>query len=179
MQQSTQGAELNSEATLNCNGKEFKCINATHYQPCSLTERSGQQPLWTINGVTLRCAAGKSCDDQSAEFCGIAARTIQPVDQPAQIPVEVTIIEEPINVEQAVIAAVESIVAPAKSLPVEQPAAIPAAAEPVVAPVVVPVDVAAPVEQQQRLVPAAPTTETIVASSTEQGNYSYRKTLND
>lgn len=116
---------MNSEATLNCNGKEFKCINATHYQPCSLTERIGQKPLYTINGVVLPCAQGKSCDEASSFGCAAVARTAQPIDQPSQIPVQVTIVHEPVKQEApAVVAAVvESIAAPAKSLPDEQPAA--------------------------------------------------------
>lgn len=116
---------MNSEATLNCNGKEFKCINATHYQPCSLTERSGQKPQYTINGIVLSCAQGKSCDEASSFGCGAVARTAQPIAQPSQIPVQVTIVHEPMKQEApAVVAAVvESIVAPAKSLPAEQPAA--------------------------------------------------------
>lgn len=129
---------MNSAATLNCNGREFKCINATHYQPCSLTQRSGQQPQYTINGVVLPCAQGKSCDEASAFGCAAVARTAQPIDQPSQIPVQVTIVHEPVKqAAPAVVAAVvESVAAPAKALPAEQPASandvVPA--DPVVAP---------------------------------------------
>lgn len=95
MQQSTQAAELNSESTLNCNGKDFKCVNSTHYQPCSLTERSGQTPQYLINGETLACLDGNSCSDENTVNCAVA-RTVQPVnnDQLSQIPVEVTVVNE-------------------------------------------------------------------------------------
>lgn len=156
LQQSTHGAELNSEATLNCNGKEFKCINSTHYQPCSLTERSGQQPQWTINGVILPCAKEKSCDDESSFGCGNVARDAQPVIQPSQIPVEVTVVQKPVKVEVPVVAAVEEIAAPAKALPVEEPAVASVAT----------LVTAAPVEQQR---PAELVTGNVTAPSTEQG----------
>jgi len=137
LQQSTQGAELNSEATLNCQGKEFKCVNSTHYQPCSLTERSGLEPQWTINGVVLPCLAGQQCSDESAINCA-AARVAQPIENevPSQIPVEVTVVQEPVAVAAvaAVEAPVESIVSPAKSLPAEEAAEKPAAVEAAPAP---------------------------------------------
>lgn len=134
LQQSTQGAELNSEATLNCLGKEFKCVNSTHYQTCSLTERSGQQPQWTINGVILPCVAGQECSDESTINCA-AARVVQPIENEvqSQIPVEVTVAQEPV-VAVAVEAPVESVATPAKSLPAEEVMAEAPAA--VVAPVV-------------------------------------------
>lgn len=128
MQQSTQGAELNSEATLNCNGKDFKCVNSTHYQACSLTERSGQEPQYMINGVVLPCTVGQSCNDENAVNCAVG-RTAQPVDtKPAvQIPVEVTVVKE----QPALAVEKPSETAPAKSLlaadldkPMDKPAAI-------------------------------------------------------
>lgn len=113
MQQSTQGAELNSEATLNCKGKDFKCVDLTHYQSCSLTERTGQESQWTINGVVFPCLAGQSCSDDSQFSCGVA-RTVPSSDEPIQIPVEITIVSEPIVKP-------EEETAPAKSLPVDEP----------------------------------------------------------
>lgn len=60
---------MNSEATLNCNGKEFKCVNSTHYQSCSLTERVGKESQWIINGAILPCLAGQECNDVNAISC--------------------------------------------------------------------------------------------------------------
>lgn len=96
MQQSSQGAELNSEATLNCNGNDFKCVNLTHYQPCSLTERKGHEPQWTINGVVLPCLIGQPCNDEKSDSCAVS-RPVQSIERetPAQIPVKVTVVQEP------------------------------------------------------------------------------------
>lgn len=106
VQQSTQGAELNSEATLNCNGKEFKCVNVTHYQACSLTERTGQEPQYTINGVVLPCSAEIPCNDESSVGCAAVARTV---------PVETVATAEAVPVVAAVVAAVPAESVPAKS----------------------------------------------------------------
>lgn len=106
---------MNSEATLNCNGKEFKCVNSTHYQPCSLTERSGQQPQYMINGNVLPCVAGKMCSDESVTCCGSLT----------EIPVKV----ETAAKEDAPAAEGMSVPSsPLKSLAVEEPAAAPVAA---------------------------------------------------
>lgn len=83
---------MNSEATLNCNGKEFKCVNATHYQPCSLVERSGAEPMYTINGVILPCLNDQKCNDQTAVNCAIASRTIESENIPV---VPVVVANEP------------------------------------------------------------------------------------
>lgn len=123
---------MNSEATLNCKGKEFKCVNSTHFQSCSLMERSGLEPQWMINGVVLPCLAGQECSDESAINCA-AARIAQPIENEvqSQIPVEVAIVQEPVLVaiEQQPIAPV--VASPAKSLPTEDAAPEkPAAATP-------------------------------------------------
>lgn len=121
LQQSTHGAELNSEATLNCNGKDFKCINSTHYQPCSLTERKGLPPQYMINGVTLPCLSGQLCNDENTVNCAVA-RTAVPVDQkkqPVQIPVEVTV-----EKEQPALAAEKPSEAAVKTLAAEKPSEV-------------------------------------------------------
>lgn len=123
MQQLTQGAELNSEATLNCNGKEFKCFNSTHFQSCSLTERSGQQPQWTINGIIMPCSAGQLCSDEIALGCVSVGRIAEPLKILTQIPVQVTVEKElPVEIEAPVEAQVELVPSPAKSLPAKEPA---------------------------------------------------------
>lgn len=69
MQQSN-AAELNNEASLDCNGKEFKCMNQTHFQLCSPNESKGLG-LTTIDGVIETCVAGQKCNDQSTKHCGV------------------------------------------------------------------------------------------------------------
>lgn len=69
MQQSN-AAELNSETSLNCNGKEFKCVNQTHFQLCS-PSGVGDEKLTTIDGVIETCIAGQKCDDLSPTSCGV------------------------------------------------------------------------------------------------------------
>lgn len=69
---------MNSEATLNCNGKEFKCVNVTHYQPCSLAERVGQESQYIINGEILPCASEVRCNDEDSVGCALA-RSIQSI----------------------------------------------------------------------------------------------------
>lgn len=126
--QYSQAAELNSESTLNCNGKDFKCVNSTHYQPCSLVERNGQPPQYSINGVVLPCSPGNSCNDENVVNCAVQRQSVQAVANPvapSQIPVKVTVE----NDATAVIADVEKSnkselvsngAAPAKSLPVDE-----------------------------------------------------------
>lgn len=128
--QYSQAAELNSEATLNCNGKDFKCVNSTHYQPCSLIERNGQPPHYSINGVVLQCSPGNSCNDEHIVNCAVQRKSVQAVANPvapSEIPVKVTVeddasvviteVEKPIKAE-----AVSNGAAPAKSLPVDEEA---------------------------------------------------------
>lgn len=174
MQQSTQGAELNSEATLNCNGNDFKCVNLTHYQPCSLTERKGQEPQWTINGIVLPCLIGQPCNDEKSVSCAVS-RPVLSIERetPSQIPVKVTVVQEP-----AVNGAKVSEVIPNKILPAEPNSAPPTEhKKPVASPIEHKKPMASPIEHKKTMalpmehkkVVAATTEhhEKIVASSTE------------
>lgn len=67
--QQSNAADLNSESSLNCNGKEFKCVNQTHFQLCSPNGEKGEG-LTTIDGVIESCIAGQKCDDKSLTHCG-------------------------------------------------------------------------------------------------------------
>lgn len=95
-----------------------------------MTERSGQPAQWTINGVVLPCLVGQACSDDSTMCCGVA-RTVQSANEPAQIPVEVTVVQELVSKPD------EKENVPAKSLPEEQ--AAPAVASVTVAPEAVPI----------------------------------------
>lgn len=59
-----------------------------------MTERTGQEPLYTINNVVLPCAAQQKCSDESTVSCAVS-RTVETVATPAeptvvvQVPVEV------------------------------------------------------------------------------------------
>lgn len=68
--QQSNAADLNSETSLNCNGKEFKCVNQTHFQLCSPNGNVGEG-LTTIDGVVESCIAGQKCDDGSLTHCGV------------------------------------------------------------------------------------------------------------
>lgn len=133
-------AELNSEATLNCNGKDFKCVNSTHYQSCSLVERNGQPPQYIISGVILPCSRGVPCNDQNTVNCAVQRQSVQDAVNavPSEIPVKVTTVEDDAPVAVDAVKSVEPEVvtnndaSPAKSLPVdpvETPAAEPNAAK--------------------------------------------------
>lgn len=63
------GAELSGDSTLTCFGKNFKCINATHYQRCSFTARAGQFAVMSLSGVPEKCLNDRYCDTQSAIPC--------------------------------------------------------------------------------------------------------------
>lgn len=124
--QYSQTAELNSEATLNCNGKDFKCVNSTHYQSCSLVERNGQPPQYSISGVVLPCSSGVACNDENTVNCAVQRQqSVQEVvnSAPSEIPVKVTVVDDtPVAVDA--VKSVEPEVVPndasaAKSLPVE------------------------------------------------------------
>lgn len=68
--QHSNAADLNSETSLNCNGKEFKCVNQTHFQLCSPNGNVGEG-LTSIDGVVESCIAGQKCDDGSLTHCGV------------------------------------------------------------------------------------------------------------
>lgn len=124
--QYSQAAELNSEATLNCNGKDFKCVNSTHYQPCSLVERNGQPAQYFKNDEVLQCSPGNPCNDENTVNCAVQRQSVQAAASPvapSQIPVKVTVESD----APVVVAAdaersdvVSNVAAPAKSLPVEE-----------------------------------------------------------
>lgn len=60
---------MNSESNLNCYGKEFKCVNQTHFRFCS---QNGEEDggLTTIDGVIESCRHGRKCSDKSPTHCG-------------------------------------------------------------------------------------------------------------
>lgn len=120
--QYSQAAELNSEATLNCNGKDFKCVNSTHYQPCSLIERNGQPAQYFKNGEVLQCSPGNPCNDENTVNCNVQRQAVQAVADPvaaSQIPVKVTVESDAPVAIADVEKSVSNVAAPAKSLPVE------------------------------------------------------------
>lgn len=130
---------MNSEATLNCNGKDFKCVNSTHYQSCSLTQRNGQQAQWMINGVVLPCLAGQTCSEQDTVCCSVV-RTVKLADELTQIPVEVTVVQEFVS-------------KPAEKVPSKS---LPEVKAPVIAPVAVKSDVVPTVSSSENsVVPSA------------------------
>lgn len=68
--QQSNAADLSRDSNLDCNGKEFKCVNQTHFQLCS-TNGDSSVGSTTIDGVIESCIAGQTCDDQSAAHCGV------------------------------------------------------------------------------------------------------------
>lgn len=124
--QYSEAAELNSEATLNCNGKDFKCVNSTHYQPCSLVERNGQPPQYSINGVILPCSPGVACNDENTVNCAVQRQAVPVAENsaPSEIPVKVTVEDDaPVavaDVEKSLEPeTVSNDAIPAKSLPLD------------------------------------------------------------
>lgn len=74
--QSTRSAEITTEPSVNeCGGKQFKCLNATHYQTCISTERLGAVPLVTLSEQVEACLEGRACDEKGLESC--AAQLLQ------------------------------------------------------------------------------------------------------
>lgn len=67
--QQCNAADLNNKSSLNCYGKDFKCVNQTHFQLCS---RSGEEGsgLTTIDSKIELCIAGQKCDDSNPTHCG-------------------------------------------------------------------------------------------------------------
>lgn len=53
-----------------CNGREFKCLNATHYQKCVSIDRIGASPLLTLSDKVLTCLEGLTCDEKGDDNCG-------------------------------------------------------------------------------------------------------------
>lgn len=104
-----------------------------------MTERSGQEPQWTINADVLPCLTEQLCNEESSLGCAVAIRAVQENEIQQQIPVEVTIVQEPV---------VESIAL--KGLPVEDA-------------------VAAVVEAAAPVVPAVEALPAAVVPATEQG----------
>lgn len=125
---------MNSEATLNCNGKEFKCVNNTHYQPCSLTERAGQESQYMINGEILPCASAVHCNDDDSVGCAFSRSVPVPIELTPvktesvdEVPVEMDVVAEVV----AETPALKSIVidTPVDAVPVEERAVEEVAAE--------------------------------------------------
>lgn len=108
---------MNSEATLNCNGKEFKCVNVTHYQPCSLTERAGQESQYMINGETLACASEVRCNDEDLVGCALVRSVPVPVEL---TPVKTESVDE-VPVKTDIVAEVVAETPAVKSIAVDTP----------------------------------------------------------